>query len=110
MFDVVGSEVRDQTTYYLTNLTTAGAKERSEWKKEYTFSREWKTKQLDASSLGNIYDQIAATNAARTHWLKLYNVSSNSAKIKPDEVRGLYCAIEGLGVGAYTKCACGSSH
>ena len=52
VFDVSGSEVRDQTTYYLTNLTTAGAKQRGKWKKEYTFSREWKTKQLDSASSG----------------------------------------------------------
>ncbi len=106
VIDVSGGEVRDQTTYYLTNLTTAVPK-RGKWKKEYTFSREWKTKQLDANSLGRIYDNIAGDDAARAHWLKLYNVSSNAAKIQPDQVRGLYCAIEGLGTGAYGNCACG---
>ena len=105
--DVNGGKVRDQTTYYLTNLTTAGEK-RGKWKKEYTFSREWKTKQLDAASLGKIYDQIAAADAARAHWLKLYNVSSSAEKVQPDQVRGLYCAVEGLGVGAYGNCACGA--
>ncbi len=104
--DVSGGEVRDQTTYYLTNLTTAGAKQRGKWKKEYTFSQEWKTKQLDAATLGKIYNQIAADDAARAHWLKLYNVSSSAEKVQPDQVRGLYCAIEGLGVGAYGNCAC----
>ncbi len=107
VLDVVGSEVRDQTTYYLTNLTTAGAKQSGKWKKEYTFSREWKAKPLDSASLGKIYDQIATTDAARAHWLKLYNVSSDAAKVKPDQVRGLYCVIEGLGTGAYGNCACG---
>jgi hypothetical protein len=109
VFDVVGSELRDQTTYYLTNLTTASAKQRGKWKKEYTFSREWKTRQLDSASLGTISDEIAGTDAARAHWLKLYNVSSSAAKVKPDEVRGLYCSIEGLGVGAYRNCACAST-
>jgi hypothetical protein len=61
---------------------------------------------LDAASLGKIYSDIATTDAARAHWLKLYNVSSNAAKVPPDTVRGLYCAIEGLGVGAYRNCAC----
>jgi hypothetical protein len=107
VIDMAGSEVRDQTTYYLTNLTAAGTR-RGKWKKEYTFSREWKTKQLDPASLGKIYDQIASDDAARAHWLKLYNVSSSAAKVQPGEVRGLYCAIEGLGVGAYGNCACGS--
>ena len=109
VFDVDSSEVHDQTTYYLTNLTTAGAKQPGIWKKEYTFSREWKTRQLDAASLGKIYDDVASSDAARAHWLKLYNVSSSAAHIKPDQVRGLYCAVEGLGVGAYGNCACGLS-
>ncbi len=106
--DVDGSEVRDATTYYLTNLTTAGAKQGGKWKKEYTFSREWKVKKIDPASLGKIYDEIATSDSARAHWLKLYNVSSSAAKVQPDTVRGLYCAIEGLGVGSYRKCACGA--
>ncbi|MFZ0706461.1 MAG: hypothetical protein WAM71_12720, partial [Candidatus Korobacteraceae bacterium] len=85
------------------------AKQRGKWKKEYVFWREWQTKQLDAASLGKIYDKIAATDASRAQWLKLYNVSSSAAHIKPDQVRGLYCAIEGLGVGAYGNCACAST-
>ncbi len=106
VFDVSGGELRDQTTYYLTNLTTASAKQRGQWKKEYTFSHAWKVKRLDSASLGNIYDRIAADDTARAHWLKLYNVSSSAAKVAPAQVRGLYCAIEGLGVGAYGNCAC----
>ena len=39
----------DQTTYYLTNLKEAGGSTRGRWKKEYTFSRQWKTRQLDAA-------------------------------------------------------------
>lgn len=103
--DVVGDQVRDQTTYYLTNLTAAKAGD-GKWKKEYSFSHAWKTKQLDATSMGKIYDQIATNDAARDHWLKLYKVSSSAAKVPPDTVRGLYCAIEGLGLGAYGNCAC----
>lgn len=106
VFDLSGSQVRNQTTYYLTKLTTAGAKKRGRWKKEYTFSREWKTKQLDAASVGQIYDDIASNDASRARWLKLYNVSSSAAALKPDQVRGLYCAIENLAVGAYGNCAC----
>ncbi len=105
VLDMRGAEVRDQTTYYLTNLTTAGPKS-ARWKREYTFSREWKTQQLDAASLGKIYNEIATTDGARAHWLKLYNVSSSAAKVPPNTLRGLYCAIEGLGVGAYGNCAC----
>jgi hypothetical protein len=109
VLDIAGTELRNQTTYYLTNLADAGAKQRGKWKKEYSFSKEWKTKQLDAGALGKIYDQVAANDAARAHWLKLYNVSSSAAKVPPNTVRGLYCAIEGQGVGAYRNCACGAA-
>ena len=108
VLDVDGSEVRDQTTYYLTNLTAAKAGHGS-WKKEYTFSREWQTKRLDPASLGKLYTEITGDETARAHWLKLYNVSSSAAKVKPEEVRGLYCTIEGLGVGAYRNCACAAA-
>jgi hypothetical protein len=109
VLDIGGTELRNQITYYLTNLANAGGKQRGKWKKEYSFSKEWKAKQLDSAALGKIYDQIAANDAARAHWLKLYNVSSSAAKVPPDTVRGLYCAIEGLGVGAYRNCACGNN-
>jgi hypothetical protein len=101
-----GDELANQTTYYLTNLTTADAKQRAEWKSEYVFKKEWKAKRLDSASLGKIYTGITNDDAARLHWLKLYNVSSSAAKVAPNDVRGLYCAIEGLGVGAYRNCAC----
>ncbi len=106
--DIEGSEIRDVTTYYLTNLTEAGAKD-GKWKKEYVFSRQWKIKQIDPPSLNKIYGQIATHDAARAQWLRLYNVSSPAAEVPPDTVRGLYCSIEGIGVGTYRKCACGSS-
>jgi len=101
-------ELANQTTYYLTNLTSANANQPAQWKTEYVFKNEWKAKRLDVASLGKIYTGIANNDAARQHWLKLYNVSSGAAKVAPDDVRGLYCAIESLGVGAYRNCACGN--
>jgi hypothetical protein len=96
----------DQSTYYLTNLKQASSKVRGRWKKEYTFTREWRMPQLDLASLGTIYTQVQSTEAARDRWLKLYNVSSSAAKVPPDTVRGLYCAIGALSVAAYEKCYC----
>lgn len=104
-----GGELANQTTYYLSNLSSVDAKHRAKWRQEYVFKKEWKTNTLDAGSLGNIYAEIASDDAARQHWLKLYNVSSSAAKIDPNQVRGLYCAIEGLGVGAYRNCACANT-
>jgi len=96
----------DQSTYYLTNLKQASGKVRGRWKKEYTFTREWSAPRLDLASLGTIYSQIQATKTARDQWLKLYNLSSSAAKIPPDSVRGLSCAIGPLDVAAYEKCYC----
>ena len=52
----------DQTTYFLTNLKQAGGKTRGRWRREYTFSRRWKVRQLDGASLAKIYDEIASRN------------------------------------------------
>jgi len=98
----------DQSTYYLTNLKQASSKVQGQWKKEYTFTRGWKAPRLDLASLGTIYSQIQATGTDRDKWLKLYNVSSSAAKVPPDTVRGLYCAIGALSVAAYEKCYCPS--
>ena len=104
-FDRDGS-LTDQTTYYLTNLKQASSKVRGRWKKEYQFTREWKTPRLDLASLGTIYSDVQTTNTARDRWLKLYNVSSSAAIVPPDTVRGLYCAIGALDVAAYQECYC----
>jgi hypothetical protein len=98
----------DQSTYYLTNLKQASSKVRGVWRKEYTFTREWRVPHLDLASLGTIYSQIQAKEAARDRWLKLYNVSSSVAQGPANTVRGLYCAIGALDPAAYAKCSCPS--
>jgi sphingomyelin phosphodiesterase acid-like 3 len=96
----------DQTTYYLTNLEQASRKVRGRWKKEYRFTEEWKTRQLDLACLGTIYSKIQSTETARDQWLRLYNVSSSAAKVLAGSVRGLYCAIGALDPIAYERCYC----
>ena len=32
----------NQTTYYLTNLTSASSTTKGKWKQEYTFTHQWK--------------------------------------------------------------------
>ncbi len=98
----------DETTYYLTNLTKAGGNTRGRWKKEYTFSRQWKARQLDSASLTKIYDEIASKSDARDRWLKLYMVSSTAAPIPSADVKGLYCAMSALDPNSYAACACGA--
>ena len=96
----------DQSTYYLTNLQDASSKTQGRWKKEYTFSEEWKMRQLNAASLETIYGQISTEQKARERWLKLYNVSSPAAKVPAGNVQGLYCAIEHLDPESYAACYC----
>jgi sphingomyelin phosphodiesterase acid-like 3 len=97
----------DQTTYYLTNLTKAGDSTRGRWKKEYTFSRQWRTRQLDGTSLTRVYNEIVSESDARARWLKLYMVSSTDAPIPASDIKGLYCAMEALDPKSYAACACG---
>ena len=98
----------DQTTYYLTNLTKAGGNTRGRWKKEYSFSRQWKTRQLDGASLAKVYNEIATESDARARWLKLYMVSSTDAPVPTEDVKGLYCAMSALDPKSYASCSCGA--
>ncbi len=97
----------DQSTYYLTNLPVAGANVKGQWKREYQFTRQWKTHELNAASLGRVYQEVAADNAARASWLKLYAVSGPAEEGEKPIVRALYCAVEGLSVDGYKQCWCG---
>jgi sphingomyelin phosphodiesterase acid-like 3 len=99
----------DQSVYFLTNLEQAGGKIRGRWKREYTFSRRWKVRQLDGASLARIYDEIASRNAAQDLWLKLFMVSSSDAPIPAKDVKGLYCAIGALTQQSYESCYCAAA-
>ena len=98
--------IADQSTYNLTNLLQADSKTRGRWKREYTFSRQWKTRQLDGVSLAHLYDAITSTDQVRQLWLKLYMVSSSAAPVPAADVKGLYCAIGALDPQSYAACAC----
>jgi len=99
----------DQSVYYLTNLDYASSKTPGEWKREYTFSKEWEMKRLDAASLASLYGKVKSQQAARDEWLKLYNVSSAAAYIPADSAPGAYCAIAALDPQAYSNCYCGTT-
>jgi sphingomyelin phosphodiesterase acid-like 3 len=97
--------ISDSSIYYLTNIEYAGSRTAGEWKREYTFSQEWKMKQLNAANLAAIYNQVASQEAARGEWLKLYNVST-AIYMPPNSTPALYCAVEGLVPESYGKCYC----
>jgi len=98
--------VSDQSVYYLTNLLFASSSSPGEWKREYTFSQEWKMEGVNAKNLAALYREILGEQADQDEWLKLYNVSSSAAYVPAGMAPGLYCAIEGLDPEAYGKCFC----
>jgi hypothetical protein len=103
----------DDSVYYLSNLEYASKTTPGEWEREYTFSREWETRGINAGDFASIYANIAKGGADRATWLRLYNVSSSAAHIPAEMVPGLYCAIEGLNPETYGQCFCSavaSSH
>jgi hypothetical protein len=96
----------DQSTYYLANLQDASNTTPAQWKKEYQFSQEWKTKQISAASLGALYHQIRTDEKSMARWLKLYSVSSTAVQEPPGDAQGLYCAVGSLDPRTYTTCFC----
>ena len=98
--------VTDQSTFYLTNLPVASATRKGQWKREYQFTRQWKTRELNAASLSRVYGQIVANEQMRSNWLKLYAVSGPAETGEKPIVRALYCAVEGLSMEKYQECYC----
>jgi len=96
----------DQSTYSLTNLLEASAKVKGRWSKEYTFTKQWKERGLNAASLNQVYGRLAADENARADWLKLYAVSGPAEEGERPIVKALYCAVEGLRVEDYERCWC----
>lgn len=101
--------LRDQTTYYLTNLPAASAKTKGRWKKEYTYSSQWKAHAINVASLNSVYNRVVADETTRAAWLKLYAVSGPALEGEKPIVRPLYCAVEGLTVESFRQCWCGST-
>jgi hypothetical protein len=101
--------VLNHTTYDLTNLSQAGSKVKGKWRREYTYTREWKQKELSAASLSALYDKVVSDAQVRADWLKLYAVSGPALEGEKPIVRALYCAVAGLSVEGYRECYCVSN-
>ena len=98
--------LRDNTVYYLTNLLFASGTTPGEWKREYTFSEQWKLPKLDGASLATLYTRIQSQPSTGDEWLRLYNVSSSAAYLPVNALLGFACAIEGLDPDSYSECYC----
>ena len=98
--------VEDQSVYYLSNLLFASSTTPGEWVREYTFSREWKMRGVNAANLSAIYQRVVHDPAAQAQWLKFFDVSSSAAYLPPGTTPGLYCADEALDPESYKNCFC----
>ncbi len=98
--------VADQSTYHLTNLKSASKTSPGRWRKEYTFTRKWKARELNATSQGDVYSRVVANDRVRDRWLKLYAVSGPAEQGEKPVVRGLYRAVESPDVASYKTCFC----
>jgi len=96
----------DSTVYYLTNLLFASSTTPGEWRREYTFSEQWKLPKLDGASLAALYNRIQTQQSTGDEWLRLYNVSSSAIYLPANARLGFACAIEGLDPEAYSECYC----
>lgn len=100
------ASIADQSVYYLTNLLFASSTTPGEWKREYTFSQQWKVRGLNAANLSAIYNRVSQDGEAQAAWLKLFNVSSSAAYLPAGSTPGLYCADGALDPEAYGRCFC----
>ena len=101
--------VTDQSTYYLTNLKSASNKLKGRWKREYTFTRKWKTRELNSASLGSLYSEVTESTKYRDRWLKMYAVSGPAEASEKSISGGLYCAVESLTLESYKACYCAAT-
>lgn len=101
--------LKNQRTYYLKNLQTAGSTSPGEWGEEYNFARKWQQRRLDGAALAKVNTAVMNSKTAEDQWLKFYNVSSTADPVPAKDVRGLSCATASLEVPAYQACYCGGT-
>ena len=118
VYDAAGGII-DQTTYDLTNLpqaTAAAGGVSSEWRAEYTFTRQWNLPRIDLPSLDHLYSLITDAPAEREQWHMIFPVSSpvywapfsgGSGQLA-QAVRAFRCASGNVGPSNYGQCYCNS--
>ena len=90
--------LKDQSTYYLKNLTEP-------WQLEYDFDKEWHLKAPNAQSYSTLFTQLANSTDTTARWLTLYSTSNVPSTLKRDAFRPLFCAEGNLTAQAYQTCA-----
>ena len=101
--------VTDQSTYYLTNLKSASNKLKGRWKREYTFTRKWKTRELNAASLGRLYSEVTESDEVSRSMAEDVCGFRARRSLGEEHSRGLYCAVESLTLESYKACYCAAT-
>jgi len=103
-FDSRG-RLRDQATYYLTNLTEAGGGAEPVWQLEYDFRREWQLKSLNAENYAALYKRVGESVELAGRWMSLYSTShAEGSSITTTNFGQFYCAAGNISAQAYKAC------
>lgn len=97
----------DQSTYALTNLTTAATAGDAVWREEYRFRAAWSVPRVDLSALQSVYERIASDEAAAAQYVTFYAVSNPAGVgLTPANDDAYVCAAGATGTAAFVQCYC----
>jgi hypothetical protein len=104
-------QMRDYSTFYLTNLTTAGPANPAKWGREYDFRKAWGVKGVNLGAMQDVYRRIAAGGDAATQYFNFYSVSKPGGigTVTPANQRGYVCAAGAAETADFTACYCGTA-
>lgn len=105
-FDRVDGVIRDYSTYYLSNLFTAGKPTgfgQVEWEREYSFDEAYKVRSLDISAIVSIARKLRTEPAIQALYTRFYSVSGPPGF--DGEALSVYsCAILHMTLEEFEKC------
>jgi hypothetical protein len=98
------ADLRDATTYYLSNLGDMGL-QNAEWKSEYSFGQRWHMKRLDHASFEKLFGEVESNPIQRAAWTMFYGVSRPAGKaITPESFPYLFCAAGNVDDAGFQTC------
>ena len=97
-------KLKNQSTYYLTNLASAGPQLQADWKLEYDFDQAWGMHNLNAASYHKLWRLISQSSEAQNRWMSFYSVSKPGTFITPATFSASHCASGYLSANAFETC------
>lgn len=105
-YDRASGSVRDYSTYYLSNLSTAGeptAFERLNWEWEYDFRRAYQQQALDISAIVSIARSLKTDASTQALYTRFYSVSGPPG-FNSHTLSAYSCAILHTTLEEFEKC------